>query len=67
VREQVLREESKLAAIQLPQGIEGAQREALREAIGDSFVAGFRWVMGIGAGLAVLSALCALLTIAPRR
>jgi hypothetical protein len=31
----------------------------LKRAIGESFVAGFRWVMLLSAGLALLSAVCA--------
>lgn len=48
-----------LAAVQVPAGTDRKERAALREAIGASFVRSFRWVIGIGAALAVLSALCA--------
>jgi len=49
----------KLAGIALPDGLDAATASALKQAIGDAFVAGFRWVMLLCAALALLSALSA--------
>ena len=48
-----------LAAAQPPAGLPPEQAQALRDAVRDAFIAGFRWVMGVSAGLALLSALAA--------
>ena len=50
---------SKLAGAEMPPGIDAASAAALKRAVAESFVAGFRWVMLICAGLALLSALSA--------
>ncbi|HWT17882.1 MAG TPA: MFS transporter, partial [Variovorax sp.] len=47
----------------LPPGVDAATAAALKKAVAESFVAGFRWVMLLSAGLAVLSALSAWLMI----
>jgi hypothetical protein len=47
----------------MPGGVDAATAAALRHAVATSFVAGFRWVMLLGAGLALLSALVAWWTI----
>jgi hypothetical protein len=47
---------SKLAGMVVPDGLPHATASALKRAIGESFVAGFRWVMLLSAGLALLSA-----------
>ena len=49
----------RLAEAGVPPGLEGADAEAMRTAIQSAFVAGFRWVMGAGALLALASALSA--------
>jgi len=49
----------KLAGIVLPDGLDAATAAALKQAIGDAFVAGFRCVMLLCAALALLSALSA--------
>jgi hypothetical protein len=49
----------KLAGIALPTGIDEASASALKRAIGEAFVSGFRWVMLLCAALALLSALSA--------
>ena len=59
-------ERSKLAGAALPPGAEPATAAALKRAVAESFVAGFRWVMLLSAGLAVLSALSAWLMIGGR-
>ena len=49
----------KLAAIELPEKADAADKAAARQAVGESFVSGFRWVMIISALLAVASAVSA--------
>lgn len=63
LREAIRGQESKLAAIEIPARAEAAQREAATSAVGASFIAGFRVVMGIAAGLALLSALSAWISV----
>jgi EmrB/QacA subfamily drug resistance transporter len=53
----------KLAGAVLPANIYGTSAAMIRRAIGESFVAGFRWIMLLSAGLALLSALAAWLLI----
>jgi MFS family permease len=50
----------KLAAIDIPQDVNPGTQQLIRRAIDESFVSGFRWVMVIGAALAVASAVTAL-------
>lgn len=56
-----------LAATPVPESVQGHDRTALRAAIDASFVRGFRWVAGISAMLALLSAGTAAWMIDPRR
>jgi hypothetical protein len=63
VQQEIRGQEAKLAAIEIPKAVEGAPREAIQHAIQDSFVAGFRFVMALGAGLALLSAVGAWVTL----
>lgn len=58
VADAVLEQKARLAAIELPEG-SGQHADAIRRVIGEAFVAGFRRVMLICAGLAVLSAAAA--------
>ena len=67
VREEIRGQELKLAAIEVPQRIDVAQREAITQAIETSFIAGFRLVMTLGVGLSLLSAVCAFLFLSSRR
>ena len=60
VRQALEAQSSKLAGTEVPPGMEGALRDALSRAIALSFVDAFRLAMGIGAGLALGGALCAL-------
>jgi len=53
----------KLAAIEIPHNLDAETRQTIRRAIEESFVSGFRWLMLIGAALAVASAVTALLWI----
>jgi len=54
---------NKLTGADVPPAVHGRLREALGRAIAESFVAGYRLAMLIGAGLALLSALCSLFLI----
>ncbi len=47
----------KLAGVEVPEGISGEVRAALKQAIAQSFVSSFRLIMFIAAGLALASAL----------
>jgi EmrB/QacA subfamily drug resistance transporter len=53
----------KLAAVKLPPQTPPDQRQAVQGAVAQAFVSGFRAVMGVCAGLALLGALCAWRTI----
>ncbi|MDB6066833.1 MAG: drug resistance transporter, EmrB/QacA subfamily [Pedosphaera sp.] len=52
-------ERVKLAAAEIPRGLDQEMQVALKRAIDDSFVTGFRQVMVVSAGLALLSSLVA--------
>lgn len=54
---------TRLAATQLPHGADASQQQSLRNAINESFVAGYRRVTIVCSGLALLSALSAMLLI----
>jgi EmrB/QacA subfamily drug resistance transporter len=56
-------EHTKLAAITIPENQDPATRDLIRRAVDESFVYGFRIVMGTGAALAIASAGFALLLI----
>ncbi len=62
-RRQLDEQRTRLAAAEVPAGLDAATGDAVRRALAESFVAGFRLVMFIGAGLALLSALSAWLLI----
>jgi EmrB/QacA subfamily drug resistance transporter len=53
----------RLGAIEIPKGNSQQEVDAAKNAVGQSFVAGFRWVMLVCSGLAVLSAAGALMLI----
>jgi EmrB/QacA subfamily drug resistance transporter len=55
----IVAQRQKLGGIVIPDGYPGATRDAVKHAIGMSFVAGFRWVMLISAAMALLSAFSA--------
>jgi MFS family permease len=59
-------EAPKLAEATVPPRITGQERRVLKEALGESFVSSFRVAMLVAAGLALVSALCAWLTISDR-
>lgn len=62
----VVAQRDKLAGIVLPQAIPPPAAAALKHAIGESFVSGFRQVMWISAGMALASALSAWIVLRPR-
>jgi len=55
----VLEQRNRLTQIQPPEGLNAGQRDALKHSIDESFLVGFRWVIIVSAGLALLSALSA--------
>jgi MFS family permease len=63
IRREIESQRVKLAAIEIPQGIDTRLKEQIQRSIDDSFVAGFRLVMIIASGLAILSSLTAQLMI----
>jgi EmrB/QacA subfamily drug resistance transporter len=63
VLQTVTTERAKLGAMQIPQSLDPTGQAALREAVVESFVGGFRWVMLISALFALASAATAWLTI----
>ena len=54
---------TKRAAAEIPDGLDAETGDAVRRALDESFVAGFRLAIFVSAGLALLSALCAWLLI----
>jgi EmrB/QacA subfamily drug resistance transporter len=67
IRRAVLAEALRLAEARVPAQVGGAARIELTRALHESFVWSFRIIMLVAAGLALLSALCAWLTIGPAR
>ena len=64
--QRILQEEvPKLAEAQVPPQIIGADRQTLVRVLDESFMRSFRVTMLVAAGLALLSALCAWLTVGP--
>jgi MFS family permease len=59
IQHTVLEQRNRLTQIEAPKGLNRDQRQVLKRSIDESFLAGFRWVMVISAGLALLSALSA--------
>jgi EmrB/QacA subfamily drug resistance transporter len=59
VKQAVMDQRSRLTQIEPPTGLNDSERQMLKQAVDESFIAGFRWVMLVSAGLAILSALSA--------
>ncbi len=55
----VLEQRNRLTQIETPSGLGPGQQRGLKDSINESFLSGFRWVMLVSAGLALLSALSA--------
>ena len=66
IRAEMSAQRSRLAAMEIPASADAASQATLKQAVADSFVAGFRLVMLISAVLALLSAACAWLTLDAR-
>ena len=62
VRNEIRSQMAKLAAIEISPQADALERQTLTQAIGESFIGGFRLVMALAAGLAVLSAAWAWIT-----
>lgn len=62
----VLQQRGLLAGIPTPPGLPEAMAELLRGAVREAFVAGFQWVMGLCAALALLGAMCAWMLVGRR-
>ena len=60
VVESVQTQSARLAAIDIPPNLNAESQQLIRDAIDQSFVSGFKWVMLVGAALAVGSAFIAL-------
>jgi EmrB/QacA subfamily drug resistance transporter len=67
LRQAIDNQRTKLAAIEIVQAVDDRVREDIRQAIDESFVSGFRLVMLVASGLAVLSAVTAQLMIEGKR
>ena len=57
----------KLAAADIPSGVDESTRSQLKQLINECFVYGFRWVMACGAVLALGSSLTSLVLLEPRK
>ncbi len=66
VHDHLDQERGKLAAASVPPGLGESASTMLKQAIGLAYVAGFRWVMAVCAGLAVLAGLSAMILIEGR-
>ena len=59
----IVAQQIKLVGIDIPTGLSSSTHAAIQQAISESFVAGFRVVMLIASGLALVSSLCSFLLI----
>ena len=67
IRRQIEIQQVRLAAIEIPREVDARVSAEIRRSIDDSFVAGFRLVMFVSAGLAIISAGTAMLMIGRKR
>jgi EmrB/QacA subfamily drug resistance transporter len=67
IRRALNAEVPKFAEAKVPPQIEGEQRRTLEKVLDESFVRSFRVVMLVAAGVALMSALCAGMTISPQQ
>ncbi len=58
-RQQISAQRTKLAGLTIPLSAPASERDAIQKAVAQSYVAGFRLVMALAAGLALASAGCA--------
>jgi hypothetical protein len=66
VADLVYGQRARLAGIEVPTGIDASVAAAARRSVDAAFVAGFRWVMAVSAGLGLASALIAAFSIGSR-
>lgn len=66
-RQQIDAQQTRLASAEIPDGLDPSTKEAIKQSLNESFVAGFRFVIYISVGLALLSALSAWLMIEGKR
>jgi len=59
MKQTVLEQRNRLTQIEAPKGLNSDQQQVLKRSIDEAFLSGFRWVMAISAGLALLSAVSA--------
>ena len=59
IRQALDQQRTKLAAVEIPSTLDATQRQDLKQAVNEAFVAGFRLVALVSAGLALLSSLSA--------
>ncbi|HET8910315.1 MAG TPA: MFS transporter [Ktedonobacteraceae bacterium] len=64
IHQAIVAQQVKLAGISIPTGVSSATHIAIKQAIDDAFISGFRLVAFICVGLALASALCSWLLIA---
>ena len=67
VRVTLKEQQIKLAAAEIPRGVDEKTRSALKRSVNDCFVRGFRWVMAFGAVLSLASSLTSLILLEPRK
>jgi hypothetical protein len=67
VRQSIAAQRVRLAAVQLPPALDTRVRQEVKNAVADSFIAGFRLVMAASAALAVLAAINSWLFIGRRK
>jgi EmrB/QacA subfamily drug resistance transporter len=65
VLQSLMAERAKLGAMEVPDSLDAGMRSKLQAAVAESFVAGFRWVMGLSALMALASAAIAWAMITP--
>ncbi len=63
IHQQIEMQQEKLAGIAIPKEVNNQQREAIKRAINEAYINGFRTVMLLCVGLAILSAIIAWLMI----
>lgn len=59
IMQQVMAQQNRLAAIEIPETADSSEKQAIRTGIANSFVYGFRWVMLLSALLALASSISA--------
>jgi len=67
IRQSLAQQRIRLAAAEMPAGVDESTRTQLKQLINQCFVHGFRWVMLCGAGLALASSAVSLLVIDKRK